>query len=204
MTHPPAPLLPLALLLLSVTPAAAAELAGRPLLELDGYGRRVTVASIPFCEHTCRNINPRFASYRLQVLHDGRVSATFTENRLRNADSAASRVISGRGPRAAFDELRAALVAAPIGQIEDGCRAAILLPSADGDPAKFDAVHLSIQLQWYGAADRTRRLDLPVDAPFCPRPLERVVQAAVDYALAAAAPPKRSAVEAGDEGRPIE
>lgn len=181
-------LVPLALLL--AAPLGAAERTGRPLLELEGRGTRVTNLSIPFCGAGCLGRDPRFVSYRLQLLHDGRVSATLSENRLGNPDAAVARVVDGRGDHAAFVALREQLAAARIGQAAGGCRVVVELAPPSDDPQAADFAALSYRLLWFGAGDRARLLELPQQSgEVCPQPLRELVQRALDYAFAAAASP---------------
>ena len=182
-------LLPLALLL--VAPLGAAERTGRPLLELEGRGTRVTILSIPFCGAGCPlERDPRFVSYRLQVLHDGRVSATLSENRIGNPDAAVARVVDGRGDPTAFAALKAQLAAARIGHATGGCRVVVELSPPRDDLQAADFAALSYRLLWYGAGDRARLLDLPQESgEVCPQPLRELVQRALDYASAVTAAP---------------
>lgn len=188
--------LPLALLL--AAPLGAAEPTGRPLLELEGRGTRVTNLSIPFCGAACLG-DPRFVSYRLQVLHDGRVSATLSENRLGNPDAAVARVVDGRGDHAAFVALKEQLAAARIGQAAGGCRVVLRLAPPSDDPQAADFTALSYRLLWFGAGDRARLLELPQESgEACPQPLRELVKRALDYAFAAA---DAAAVDDGVAGR---
>jgi hypothetical protein len=159
---------------------------GTPLLELHGQGLQRTLRVIPNCGLSffpaCDFRDPRFTSWHVVLLRDGRGSLSVTENALDDAAGSRAQAVLGTGDPDLLAELRAALEESRIGFATGACRVTPDYPTP-GTNDRVEVLDLDWRLAWYGRGNRITLLDLPVNGvPLCDRRLDRLVETAVRYA----------------------
>ena len=176
-------ILSLYLLLLGLLVTAAPSLAQVPLLEIEARGLRTTDVEISFCGPTCRDLYPRFLSYRLAFMTDGTAVGTLTENPLDDPSfGATTETFQGvASPQQAAD-LRSFLTAARIGFEPGGC-SVVFAETVELKPyPKFNVYNLSYTVLWYGRGNRFNLFALPAGLPGCATSLRNLLRHAISVA----------------------